>query len=81
MKKGEDVHPSEHLAQRPVQQLPKIAKGAARKPIDVRDQLRPVFHGCSMATLIVQVDLVIPCIRIPRIRIDTSAQHKYTSGA
>jgi hypothetical protein len=75
------VHASEHAAQRSVQQLPEIAERATRKPIDVRDQLRLVFHGCSMATLIVQVDRVIPCIRIPRIRIDTSARHKYTSAA
>ena len=56
MKEGKDVHASEYLAQRSVQQLPKIAERATRKPIDVRDQLRLVLHGCSMATLIAQVD-------------------------
>ena len=76
MKEGEDVHAPEHLAQRSVQQLPKIAERAARKSIDVRDQLRLVLHGCSMATLIVQVDCLIPCIRI-----DRPALHKYTSAA
>jgi hypothetical protein len=49
VKEREGVHTSEHTAQRPVQQMPKILERATRKSIDVRDQLRLILHGSSMA--------------------------------
>ena len=47
MKERQHVHAAKRPVQRSVQQLPEIPEGAARQPIDVRDQLRLVLHDGS----------------------------------